>query len=142
MPVVFVIDDSAKEPSLVRRLIAEGYHVLCLVDGESARQTLRCMRPNLLVADLAWLGRAEAAKLLKMLHVDAVGGERARVPALLVGAKLSDFRVLTPLLGPGEILPAIDSSPETISARVRRHTAPGWPTRTAGSLRVAELPWA
>lgn len=132
MPAVFVIDRSATEPSpLVQRLICEGYHVLCLADCRTALETLRCVRPALMLVDVAARSRAAAQGLLKILARD--GGPRPSVPVIVVGASVDDYRVLAGLMVDGEIVPRASSSPEEVARRVGRYVLPAWPARPAVS---------
>lgn len=128
MPAVFVIDRSATEPSpLVQRLICEGYHVLCLADCRTALETLRCVRPALMLVDVAARSRAAAQGLLQILS--RTGIPRPRVPVMVVGATADDYRALVGLMADGEIVPGASSSPEEVARRVGRYLAPNWPPR-------------
>ena len=127
MSAVFVIDHSSKDPSpLVQRLIARGYHTLCLSDCQTALETLRCVRPQLVIVDVAARSRAAAEGLLKVLARDSASAP-AVVPLMIVGATPDDCRALAPLLMDGEIVPAACSSLEEVVRRVGRYEAPRWP---------------
>lgn len=140
MPAVFVIDRSATEPSpLVQGLIIAGYHTLCLADCNTALETLQCVRPDLIVIDVAAMSVDAAVGLLHVLgaSVDA----KAAVPVLVVGATLSDCRALGGLLKRGEILPAMRSTPEDVVARVRRYVDAMWPPTTRRVISPARRVW-
>ena len=153
MPCIFVVDDSAKVPSrLVQRLMAAEYHVLCLADCRTALESLRCIRPDLVIVDVAARPCAAAEELLKLLNRDGGGGAHgagggrgprvARAPVIVVGATLEDQRVLSELLDDGEIVPAARSSPDEVVRRVGRLLAPERVPRArlAGPTAVAEPP--
>lgn len=128
MPVVFVIDRSANEPSpLVQRLIREGYHTLSLADCQTALETLRCIAPELIIVDVRARSRAAAEGLLDMLARDDGEAGALAVPVMIVGATMNDYRQLVRRLRDGEIVPAACSSPEDVVRRVGRYVAPSWP---------------
>lgn len=136
MPAVFVIDRSATEPSpLVQGLIIAGYHTLCLADCHTALETLQCVRPDLIVIDVAAMSVDAAVGLLNVLGANVV------VPVLVVGATLSDCDALDGLLKRGEILPAMCSTPEDVVARVRRYVDAMWPPPTRRVISPARRVW-
>jgi hypothetical protein len=115
----------------VQRLICDGYHVLCLADCRTALETLRCVRPALMLVDVAARSRAAAQGLLKILARD--GAPRPSVPVIVVGASVDDHRVLARLMADGEIVPRACSSPEEVARRVGRYVLPAWPARPLAS---------
>jgi DNA-binding NtrC family response regulator len=130
MAAVFVIDRSVTEPSpLVQRLMYDGYHVLCLADCRTALETLRWVRPALMLVDVAARSRAAALGLLKILARDRT--PRPGVPVMIVGASVDDYLALAGLMSDGEIVPGASSSPEEVARRVGRYVVPNWPPRPA-----------
>ena len=123
MPAIFIIDGSSKEPSpLVQRLIRSGYHVLCLTGGKTAMETLRCIRPDLMIVDVAAMGIHAAVGTLRTLA--RTKAERSPVPVLLIGAKPLDHPALDGLIERGEIIPARRSTPDDVLKSVRRYIRP------------------
>ena len=135
MPAVFVIDGSSKEPSpLVRRLIRARYHVLCLADCQTALEAMRCIRPNLMIIDVASVGVRAAAGTVNALTRG--GAERSPVPVLIVGAKVADQRELDVLLNDGEIVPATRSAQDLVLERVGSYLGPQWPPAEEGKQLI------
>jgi hypothetical protein len=145
MPCIFVVDGSGKVPSrLVQRLMAAEYHVLCLADCRIALESLRCLRPDLVIVDVAARSRAAAEGLLNLLGrdngSDGAGGKprTARTPVIVVGATPEDYRVLSEMVTNGEVVPAARSSPDEVIQRIAPYVAPSGPPRE----RRAEVPLA
>jgi hypothetical protein len=134
MPAIFVIDRSTNTPSpLVQRLRRAGYHTLSLSDCRTTLETLQCVRPELVIVDVAAMGVESAAGLLRMLGRDCGGEGPAAVPVLVVGATAADQRALESVSDRGEILPAALSAPEDVLSHVRRYMGPERPLTTSTS---------
>jgi len=114
------VDRARSHPTTLElRLIQEGYHTLKMSGADEALQTMLCIRPDLLVADVRAL-KTDAHRFLNAVRNDPV---YSRLPVLLLGADMTDSRRLKSALRTGAIL-ALDQSVEDVMTSAHSYLAP------------------
>jgi PAS domain S-box-containing protein len=94
---ILLADDNADMRSYMQRLLGEEYEVEAVADGESALQTARERRPDLIVSDIMMprldgfgllraLRSDEALKSIPVILLSARAGEESRIEGLKTGA--------------------------------------------------------
>jgi signal transduction histidine kinase len=127
-PRVLLADDNADMRAYLQRLLQDRYEVAAVAEGESALESARQQRPDLVLCDVM-MPRLDGFGLLQALRADdnlntipvilvsARAGEEARIEGLRAGA---DDYLVKPFSA-RELLARIDS--QLSLARLRRHAA-------------------
>lgn len=78
--ILLVEDEKLIQDLLVRKLLAQGYHVEIAGDGEEALEKIGQLRPNLILLDII-LPKKDGMEVLEQIHGDKV---LSQIPVIII----------------------------------------------------------
>lgn len=116
---ILLADDNIDMREYVQRLLFEQYEVVAVADGESALETARQVRPNLILADIM-MPRLDGFGLLRALRADP---ELRNIPVILLSARAGEESRVEGLDAGADDYLIKPFSARELLARVRSHLA-------------------